>query len=74
MCRNWVDQQLHTLQTEVPALGGSPVIIGFHQQGAHQAEDCILVWKDTDDFSSAVDFSIEPLDQVDGMNAAPVFF
>ena len=68
-----VNQQEHTLQAEIPTLGGSPNIVDFQKQGTHQADDRGLVWENPDDLGSALDFSVEPLKHVRRMDPSPMF-
>ncbi len=44
-----------------------PLVIGFHQDGADEAYDGCLVWKDADDIGAPFHFLVEPLQTVGGV-------
>ena len=50
-----------------------PIVIVFHEDGADEAGDCGLVWKDADDVGSSFDLAIDTFDRVGRVQLGAVF-
>lgn len=66
------DGRAHARGREHPLALQLPVLILPEQYGADQTSDCGIVWEDPDDAGVALDFLVDPLEQVVAADPSPV--